>query len=54
MQTMQIERSPFLKLDRQTVIGYLKATQSKDPDVLHTQKAHLSPWRSSRSTWASI
>jgi hypothetical protein len=41
MQTMQIERSPFLKLDRQSVIGYLKATQSKDPDVLHTQKAHL-------------
>lgn len=38
---MQIERSPFLKLDRQQVIGYFKAAGTKDPDVLHTQKKHL-------------
>jgi len=38
---MQIDRSPFLKLDKPTVIGYLKAAGSRDPDVLHTQKAQL-------------
>ena len=40
MQT-QIERSPFLKLDKSQVIGYLKATGSRDPDVIHTQKTNL-------------
>lgn len=38
---MQIDRSPFLKLDRATAIGYLKSAGSKDPDVLHGQKAQL-------------
>src|SRR5262245_22847572 len=38
---MVIERSPMLKLDESTVIGYLKSAGSKDPDILHTQKAHL-------------
>jgi hypothetical protein len=41
MQTMHLEKSPFLKLEKQTVIGYLKATESRDPDVLHTQKEQL-------------
>jgi hypothetical protein len=36
-----IQKSPFLKLDRQMVIGYLKSTGSRDPDVLHTQKAEI-------------
>lgn len=39
MQTIQ--KSPFLKLDRPTVIGYLKSTGSHDPDVLHAQKAEI-------------
>ena len=38
---MQIEKSPFFKLDKQAVIGHLKATGSRDPDVLHTQKEVL-------------
>lgn len=38
---MTIERSPLLKLDKPTVIGYLKSAGSRDPDILHTQKAHL-------------
>ncbi len=38
---MTIERSPLLKLDKSQVIGYLKSAGSRDPDVLHTQKAHL-------------
>jgi hypothetical protein len=38
---MQIERSPFLKLDTSQVIGYLKSTGSRDPDILHTQKTGL-------------
>lgn len=38
---MQIERSPFLKLDKSQVIGYLKSTGSRDPDIIHTQKAAL-------------
>ncbi|HXV74841.1 MAG TPA: hypothetical protein VD788_00865 [Candidatus Polarisedimenticolaceae bacterium] len=38
---MQIERSPFLSLDRSQVIGYFKAAGSRDPDVLHTHKASL-------------
>ncbi len=38
---MQIERSPFLKLDRQMVLGYFKAAGSHDPDVLHSHKTSL-------------
>jgi len=38
---MQIDRSPFLKLEKQMVIGYLKSAGSRDPDVLHTQRAQL-------------
>ena len=38
---MQVERSPFLKLDTSQVLGYLKSTGTKDPDILHTQKASL-------------
>src|SRR5262245_35281751 len=38
---MQIERSPFLKLDTSQVVGYLKSAGSKDPDILHTQKKSL-------------
>lgn len=34
-------RNPFTKLDAQTVIGTLKATGSRDPDVLHAQKREL-------------
>jgi len=33
--------NPFTKLDKQTVIGTLKATGSKDPDILYSQKAKL-------------
>lgn len=35
---MDITPSPFLNLDKQTVIGTLKATGSMDPDVLHAKK----------------
>ena len=38
---MLIERSPFLRLDRAQVLGYLKSANSRDPDVLHAQKASL-------------
>ena len=38
---MQIEKSPFLKLDKTTVIGFLKSTGSRDTDVLYTQKRNL-------------
>ena len=38
---MQIEKSPFLKLDKATVIGHLKSSGSRDPDVLHAQKSAL-------------
>jgi len=38
---MQIDRSPFLKLDQQTVLGYFKAAGSRDPDILHSHKATL-------------
>lgn len=33
--------NPFTRLDRQTVVGILKATGSRDPDVLHAQKQKL-------------
>ncbi len=36
-----VEKNPLLKLDRQMVLGFLKSTGSRDPDVLHTQKAAL-------------
>ena len=38
---MYIEKSPLLKLDKQTVIGHLKAAGSRDPDILHSHKATL-------------
>jgi hypothetical protein len=38
---MQIERSPFLKLDHQTVLGYFKDVGTRDPDVLHSHHAAL-------------
>ena len=38
---MKIEKSPFLKLDKPTVLGFLKAAGSRDPDVLHGQQAQL-------------
>jgi len=38
---MQIDRSPFLKLDKPTVLGYLKSAGSRDPDVLHGRQAQL-------------
>ena len=33
--------NPFTKLDRQTVLGMLKAAGSRDPDVLHAQKQKM-------------
>ena len=33
--------NPFTKLDKQSVIGALKATGSQDADVLYAQKAKL-------------
>ena len=33
--------NPFVKLDKQSVIGTLKATGTRDPDILHAQKARL-------------
>ena len=38
---MQIERSPFLKLDKPTALGFLKAVGSRDPDILHGRQAQL-------------
>ncbi|MEO8451543.1 MAG: hypothetical protein ABI647_17245 [Gemmatimonadota bacterium] len=38
---MQLQGNPFSKVDKQTVIGTLKATGSKDPDVLHAQKTTI-------------
>lgn len=37
----QIERSPFLSLDQQRVVGFLRSVGSRDPDVLHAQRANL-------------
>jgi hypothetical protein len=34
-------RNPFVKIDKQSVIGALKATGSRDADVLYTQKNEL-------------
>ena len=33
--------NPFTKLDKQSVIGTLKATGTRDPDILHAQKTKL-------------
>ena len=33
--------NPYTTLDKQTVIGTLKATGSNDPDILHAQKEKL-------------
>lgn len=33
--------SPFTKLDKQSVIGMIKATGSRDPDTLHALKQQL-------------
>ncbi len=38
---MALERSPFLKLDKQMVIGELKSVGSRDPDVLHNKKTQI-------------
>lgn len=38
---MALERSPFLKLDKQMVIGELKSVGSRDPDVLHNKKIQI-------------
>jgi hypothetical protein len=34
-------RNPFTKMDKQGVIGALKATGSRDPDILYSQKQEL-------------
>src|SRR5690349_5948506 len=34
-------KNPFTRIDAQSVIGALKATGSRDPDVLHAQKQEL-------------
>lgn len=36
-----VTASPFVTVDRQDVIGTLKATGSRDPDVLYAQKKTL-------------
>jgi hypothetical protein len=38
---MRIERSPFLELDKPTVLGFLNASGSRDPDVLYGRQAQL-------------
>jgi hypothetical protein len=38
---MEIERSPLLKLDKQSALGFLKSIGTRDPDVLHTQRMKL-------------
>ena len=38
---MPIERSPFLKLEKSIVIGYLESAGSRDPDILHDQTTRL-------------
>lgn len=34
-------RNPFTKMDKQSVIGAFKATGSRDPDILYSQKNEL-------------
>jgi hypothetical protein len=38
---MEIERSPLLRLDKQSALGFLKSIGTRDPDVLHTQRMKL-------------
>ena len=38
---MRIERSPFLMLEKSTVVGYLESAGSRDPDVLHEARTRL-------------
>ncbi|MGH9392001.1 MAG: hypothetical protein ACRD1Z_20555, partial [Vicinamibacteria bacterium] len=38
---MQYSGNPFAAVDKQSVIGTLKATGSKDPDVLHKERTNL-------------
>ena len=38
---MEIEKSPLLRLDRQSAMGFLKSAGTRDPDVLHTQRMKL-------------
>lgn len=38
---MALPLSPFATVDKQSVIGMLKATGSHDPDVLERERAHL-------------
>lgn len=33
--------NPFTKIDKQSVVGTLKAAGSRDPDILHAQKQRL-------------
>ena len=41
MALMNEGQNPFTKIDKQSVIGTLKATGSRDPDILHAQKQKL-------------
>jgi len=41
MGLMPDGQNPFTKIDKQSVIGTLKATGTRDPDILHAQKARL-------------
>jgi hypothetical protein len=41
MGLMPESQNPFTKLDKQSVIGTFKATGTRDPDILHAQKAKL-------------
>jgi hypothetical protein len=36
--------NPYASVDKQTIIGALKATGSRDPDVLHAKKVELYGW----------
>jgi hypothetical protein len=36
-----VQGNPFAKLDKRTVTGILKATGSRDPDVLHAERNKL-------------
>lgn len=38
---MEIEKSPLLRLDKQSALGFLKSAGTRDPDVLHTQRMKL-------------
>lgn len=42
MALTQVDHAgPFTRVDRQSVIGTLKATGTKDPDILYAQKQKL-------------